>query len=382
MVYLDNAATTIPDDAVLEIIKQELSESYANPSALYSEGLKARKTIEQARGTIAGVFGCDSQELYFTATGTEANNIAVLGAARARANFGNEIIITGYEHSSIYATALSLKEEGFTVHTVDPAHCGKVETNDILSKVNSRTALVAVMQVNNETGAVINVGDLSGRVKEINQRTAFHSDMVQGFMKYPVNLKQCGIDTAAISAHKIHGPKGIGALFVRKGFNIKPVIFGGGQERGLRSGTENAAYAAAFAKAAVVFDTKESFSQAESLNSYARDKLSLIDGVIINSPEDASVFILNISLPGYRSETLLRFLDDEGIMVSSGSTCSKGAASHTLVSMGLDTDRVDSSIRISFSKNNKKEDIDLLRELLERAKKRLIHKNDKRQAVS
>ena len=382
LVYFDNAATTVVDDAVLEVIKQGFVQSYANPSALYREGQKARKAIEQARKITAGALGCVPDEVYFTATGTEANNLAVFGAARARANFGNELVITGYEHPSLAATAMSLKDEGFIVHVVDPGTNGKINPEEILLKVNRKTALVAVMQVNNETGAVINVCELSEEVKKINHRTAFHCDMVQGFMKYPIDVKSTGIDTAAISAHKIHGPKGIGAMYVRKEFNIKPVIFGGGQERGLRSGTENVVFAMAFAKAIEVFDTKRSsFSHVASLNAYAREKLLSIKDVIINSPADASVFILNFSLPGFQSETLMRYLDAEGVMVSSGSTCSKGASSHTLVSMGLDRDRVDSAIRISFSKNNSKEDIDVLTGLLEKAKEKIIRKAYKKQAV-
>ena len=371
-VYLDNAATTLPDSAVVDVIGHILRESFANSSSLYREGLRSHETLRLARQTVAGALGCADDEVCFTATGTEANNLAVLGCARARSNFGSEVVVSGYEHSGVFDAVMSLADEGFRIKTVNPGADGNIDGNSVLSLVNKKTALVAVMQVNNETGALSDVASLSLEVKKINPRCAFHCDMVQGFLKHPVSLSKTGIDTASVSAHKIHGPKGVGALYLKRGLNIRPVFFGSAPWRGIRGGTENVAYAAAFAKAVEVFDAKKGFRDVTALNRLLRGMLSDIDGVVINSPKDASPYILNFSFLGYRSETLLHYLDDNGVMVSSGSACSKGAASRALQSMGLSKDRVDSAVRVSFSKNSSEADVTRLISLLSRVKESLI----------
>ena len=372
MIYLDNAATTKPDVEVLDIMRRMAEDCYANPSALYREGFKAHTALEAARSAVANGMGCDPAELLFTATGTEANNLAVLGSARARRGFADEIVVAGYEHASVSEAVASLSREGFTVHSVDPGPGGEIEIDDILSRVGRKTALVAAMQVNNETGAQLEINRLADGVKGINTRTAVHCDLVQGFMKYPVKLSASKIDTASVSAHKLHGPKGIGALYIRGGFNIETVFFGGGQERGLRSGTSNTALAAAFAKAVQLMDPKKGLEVVGPLNARLREGLSRLEGAAINSPEEASAYILNLSIPGYRSETLLHYLDDNGVMVSSGSSCSKGKPSRTLLSMGLADEVVDSSLRISFSKYSVEKDVDRLVELLADVSRRLV----------
>ena len=372
MIYLDNAATTIPDIQVVEEIQRVLMDCYANPSALYSEGMKSASLLEKAREQLAVELGCSAKEVYFTASGTEANNMAVLGTARVRKHFGNEIITTGFEHPSVLNAVDALRKEGFRVHTVKPDSGGTVDPLRILELVNERTVLVAVMHINNETGSVTDVPALAGKVKQINRRTAFHSDMIQSFMKYPVSLMKTEIDTASVSAHKIHGPKGIGALYVRRGLNIEPVVYGGNQERGLRSGTENVAYASAFALAALRFDTNANLHKAAVLNDSLREALKGIDGVIVNSPDDASKYILNFSVLNYRSETVIHLLDGRGIMISAGAACSKGSASHTLTAMGLDRRTVESSLRVSFSKDNTIKEVDALIQAVRSVKDSII----------
>jgi len=372
MIYLDNAATTKPDAAVLDVMRRVAEEDYANPAALYREGFKANKILESARKIIADALSCKASEVYFTATGTEANNLAIIGSARARKNFADEIVASSYEHASVSNTVAALGREGFKLRPVDPGADGRLDADLLIGEVGKRTALVTVMQVNNETGAMIDIAALAARVKAVNPRTAVHCDLVQGFLKYPVKLKGSGIDTASVCAHKIHGPKGIGALYVREGFNIEQSVFGGGQERGLRSGTSSAYLAAAFAEAVRLYDSEAAAERAAGLNKYLRERLSLIEGAVVNSPCDASAYILNLSMPSYRSETLLHYLDDNGVMVSSGSTCARGEKSRTLRAMGLADGMVESSLRISFSKDNSKEEIDRLAELLSKVKDRLV----------
>ena len=372
MIYLDNAATTMPDEQVLSVMSEVAAEYWGNPSSLYRLGFNATKRLEQSRKTVADAFGCQLQELYFTASGTESNNIAVLGAARARKNFGEEIVVSGYEHPSVFDTVNSLADEGFNVVVISPNKGGIIEVGDIVSRVQKKTALVAVMSVNNETGAEINVADLAKRVKEKNIRTAVHCDHVQGFMKSRQMLAGTLVDTASISAHKLHGPKGIGALYIRKGFNIKPVLHGGGQERGLRSGTENVAFAAAFAKALQCFDAKSVRKNAMHLNKMLRERLLAIDGVKIHSAGSALPFILNFSVLGFRSETMLHFLDEHGVLVSSGSACSKGGESRTLRSMSLSNSEIDSALRVSFSKHSTVEDVGQLVSLIQKLKRQLV----------
>ncbi|MEG0833195.1 MAG: cysteine desulfurase family protein [Oscillospiraceae bacterium] len=348
MIYLDSAATTCVSQSVTNRISEVLTECFANPSSLYDFGLVSRKVLEASREEIAEAFGCEPCEVYFTGCGTESNNIAILGAARARKSWGNGIIVTGYEHPSVQNTVAALEREGFAVETVMPDENGNVSIDEIASRVTKQTALVAAMHVNNETGAVIDVAELAARIKSISGRTAFHSDNVQGFLKQPFRLTR-DIDTMSVSAHKIHGPKGIGALYVRRGLNLEKVMFGGGQERGLRSGTENIAYAAGFACASKMLRTsvQKNFEKISALNDFLRVELAQIADLCINSPKDASPYILNFSLMGYKSENILHFLEQRGIYVSSGSACARGERSHTLSAMGKEI-QADSAIRISM----------------------------------
>lgn len=368
MVYLDNAATTKISDGAVRAVSNTLEQYFANPGSLYDIGFEAQKALERARETVASALGCKTGELYFTSSGTESNNLAILGSARARSGWGSEAVVTGYEHPSAANSVKQLSREGFEVKTIMPGADGTVDPDELLAAVGKKTALVCVMRVNNETGAMLDTAYLAARVHEINKRTAFHCDNVQGFMKHPLALAG-GPDTVSISAHKIHGPKGIGALYVREGFHLENTLFGGKQERGLRPGTENLAYAAGFVQAVREHGAEE--NDVRELCDMLRDGLSKLGGAIINSPLSASPYILNFSLIGYRSETLLHFLAQKGIYVSSGSACSRGERSHTLTAMGLSDARCDSAVRVSFSSNTP-QDVKQLLDALAAAQKELV----------
>ena len=368
--YLDNAATTPVSRGCIEATEKILEEYYGNPSSLYGLGIKASKQYEAARETIAKSLKCRSDEIYFTGCGTESNNLAIFGAARARKNWGDEVVVTGYEHPSVQNTVNALKDEGFTVIEIAPKG-GIIDPEEMLSAVTSRTVLVTAMLVNNETGARIDVPSLSEKIKAVNKRTAVHCDSVQGYMKEEIDLKS--IDTLSASGHKINAPKGVGILYVRKGFNIQKVQFGGGQERGMRSGTENVAFACAFAKAVEEHrDIRKNHEYITGLRDKLKESLREFDNVTVNSPEDASPYVLNFSFEGYRSETILHFLESRGVFVSSGSACSKGERSHTLEAMRLNPRLVDSAVRVSFGLQNTEEDVKALIEGLREAGQSLM----------
>ena len=357
MIYLDNAATTAVSPGAADAADRALREYFGNPSSLYSKGLDSQKALERSRAAIAKSLGCEPQELYFTASGTEGNNLAILGAARARKSWGNRVIVSGFEHPSVMNTVMSLGKEGFEVIVVEPGTDGKLDTEKFLELTDKRTVLVTCMIVNNEIGTVTDCAGLAEEVKKINRRTAFHCDAVQAFGKHETALNGA-IDTLSISAHKIHGPKGIGCLSVRKGFNLENVFFGGGQERGLRSGTENIAYAAGFAQAvSELGNLRKQRERVSGINSILKEEIEATEAAVFNSPDDASPYILNFSLPGFRSETLLHFMEEHGVLVSSGSACGKGERSHTLTAMGLPDEIIDSAVRVSFSSSTTEEEV-------------------------
>ncbi len=374
MVYLDNAATTQVAPACVQTVSEVLATHFANPSSLYGIGLESQKVLERARGVLAKAMGCRPDEVIFTGSGTEANNLAVLGLARARRGWGNEIVASGYEHPSVENALRALEAEGFTVRRVMPDAAGNLDVERFVSLVGKQTVLAACMHVNNEIGARIDTAALARRVKEQNKRTAFHCDNVQGFLKHPLRLGG-EIDTMSVSAHKIHGPKGIGALYIRRGLNIAKTIYGGLQEQGLRSGTENVAYAAGFAKAAelAIAQSAAALENAARISGVLRAGIGALDGVRVNSPDGASPYIFNFSLLGYRSETVLHFLESRGIYVSSGSACSRGEKSHTLTAMALPDRAVDSAVRVSLCESTTDADAAAFLEAVASAQKELVH---------
>ncbi|MGI5888873.1 MAG: cysteine desulfurase family protein [Oscillospiraceae bacterium] len=368
--YLDNAATTPVSRKSAAAAQEILAQEFGNPSSLYGLGISASKRLEKARAEIAEEMGCLPEELYFTGCGTESNNLAIIGAARARKHWGRKIVVTGYEHPSVQNTVNSLRNEGFEVTEVMPED-GKVDPSRILAEVGPDTALVAAMYVNNETGAMIDVPSLAEEVKKINRRTAVHCDCVQGFMKQKFSFGS--VDTASASGHKINAPKGVGLLYVRRGFNLERVQFGGGQERGLRSGTENVAFACALAEAVKEHsDIDGNLGKIKKLRDRLAEGLKSFENVRINSPADASPYVLNFSFLGYRSETVLHFLEERNVYVSSGSACSKGEKSHTLEAMKLPDAAVDSAVRVSFGLQNTEDDVDALLSGLREASEILV----------
>ena len=366
MHYLDNAATTAVHPDVIQHISYVMKHHFANPSSLYRPGHEAEDVIEKSRQTLAGAFGVNgpltqnSARVIFTASGSEGNNLAILGAARARKKWASQLVATGYEHPSVLkALQLLAEQDGFELTLVLPKADGSVDPQQILDAVGPKTALVCAMHVNNETGAVIDVAKLAAAVKMKNSRTAFHVDGVQAFTKFPLNLPATEIDTYAVSGHKIHAPKGIGALYLRRNFNLLPVL-GGSQEWGLRPGTQNTPYIAGFAKAVeLALETQaDTLGTIQNLHSRLLNGLAQWPEITLNSPEGAWPGIVNISVPGIKSETMLHHLESHAVFVSSGSACSKGEASHTLTAMGLARSHVDSALRISFNSGNTPEDVD------------------------
>ena len=359
--YLDNAATTMVNPEVIETITKAMAEHWANPSSLYTPGAHSELALNKARADVARTLGATAGEVYFTGCGSEGNNLAILGAARTR-KWGKRIVCTGFEHPSVALPMQRLAQEGYDVQFVAPEADGHLNVDKMLELVDRNTILVAAMQVNNETGTAVDVARLAAGVKARNDRTAVHVDGVQAWMRVPVRL--ANIDSYSVSGHKIHAPKGIGALYLRKGYHIEPPYLGGGQEKGMRPGTENLPYAIGMAKAATLLSRTlpQRHKTLVELNTRLREGLKQFPEITLNSPEDAVPEVLNFSLNVIRSETMLHHLETMGVYVSSGSACSKGAASHTLTAMGLEPRRIDTAIRASFCADNTPEDVDALLE--------------------
>lgn len=362
--YLDNSATTRVSEATAEKVYKTMTENYGNPSSLHTKGIRAEEELESARSTVAKALGVSSQEIYFTSGGTEANNLAVFGTVNHLKKRGNKIVTTAVEHSSVYESMLHLEENGFEVVYIKPDKNGRFSAEDFEKAIDKNTILVSVMMVNNEIGTVLPIEKLKKNIEKSGSPAFLHCDCVQAFGKIPLKLAKIGVDLASVSGHKVHAPKGVGALYVRKNLHIKPIMFGGEQEKKLRPGTEALPLITGFSQAVKEFDIIKNYNYIRELNLYARERLSLIDDVAVNSPEDAIPYIINFSALGVRSETMLHFLASREIYVSSGSACAKGKPSHVLSAMGLDKNTADSALRVSFCESNNKDDIDALCEAL------------------
>ena len=351
--YLDNAATTIVAPEVADVIDKAMREHWANPSSLYGPGARSEEALNAARAAVARTLGCKAKELYFTSCGSESNNLALLGAARTR-TFGKDIVVSGFEHPSVQRPLEDLAKRGYNVTVVKPRADGTLDINEMLEHVGKNTILVACMMVNNEVGTRNDVERLAAEVKRRNSRTIVHVDAVQAWMRVPIKLDN--IDTLAVSGHKIHAPKGIGALYL----SDRPPYLGGEQERGLRPGTENLPYAMGLAAAAArLAKTMKSRDTAmRALNQRLRDGLAAFPEVVLNSPADAVPEVLNFSENCIKSETMLAFLAEAQIYVSSASACGRGQPSHTLAAMGRDPLAIDTAIRVSFCADNTPEDVD------------------------
>lgn len=365
--YLDNSATTKPCDECVSAVMNMLTDNFGNPSSLHNLGINAMKEIILARGAIADSLGVDKDEIIFTSGATEANNMALFGAAKAKKRLGNRIVTTAIEHESVLESAKELEKQGFEVVFLKPDIHGNISEEQLFEAVNKDTILVSMMYINNEVGTVMPVKSVAKAVKRAGAPALIHIDCVQAYGKVNINPKKLGADLVSITAHKIHGPKGVGALYVNKNANLTDQnfarTFGGEQEKRLRPGTECSPLIAGFGAAVRALpNANEQKKKIKELNLYAREKLSKIDGIVFNNDENTSPYILNVYVPTFmRSQTVLQELSaNYYVFVSNGSACAKGKKSHVLTAMGLPNEIIDKSIRISFSRFNTKEDVDLL----------------------
>ena len=372
--YLDNSATTAVSRAAADTALRIMTECYGNPSSLHSKGLDAERELEFARKAVASKLGVSADEVYFTSGGTEANNTALFGAAYASARVRRKLVISSVEHSSVTEAAKRLEAEGFTVARIAPREDGIVHPEDVAREVDGDTAIVSVMLVNNETGAIMPVRDIFDAVKTINGNTLCHTDAVQAFGKLGIRAKSLGADIISVSGHKVHAPKGVGAVYVKKGVRLVPRQYGGEQEKRFRPGTENLPAIAAFGTACGEFDIDGNYEKTAALNAYAKKRLLEIDGVERNAPEAALPYVLNFSAGRVRSETMLHFLEERDVFVSSGSACAKGKPSHVLSALGLSRERADSALRVSFSKYSTEADVDALCEGIAEGLRVLAHR--------
>ncbi|SEN06287.1 cysteine desulfurase family protein [Lihuaxuella thermophila] len=378
MIYLDNSATTPMHPEVIDVMTDVMKKIFGNPSSLHGLGAKAERLVEQARQVTARMLGCTPQEIFFTSGGTEANNLAIKGTLDRIHGRGKHIITTKVEHPSVYEVYEQLKKRGWRVTYLSVDSLGRVNPDEVEKAVDDETVLVSVMHVNNEVGTIQPIGEIGKRLAKY-PKVLFHVDAVQSFAKLPLLPARAHIDLLSISAHKIHGPKGIGALYVRKNLSLEPLLVGGGQEKGLRSGTEYVPGIAGLAKAIVLAEQKRT----EFLRNSQRWKkafLERLDGklspMIVNgdiSPEGCAPYILSLSFPGIKSEVLVHALEEEGIYVSSKSACSSKAEipSRVLKAMGRTDEEAIGSIRISMGFQTTAEEMERCADVLLRVIPRL-----------
>lgn len=363
MAYLDNSATTKPDRQVADKIYEMLTDNFGNASSFHKVGLDANLEVRKAREIIAKSMSCESEEIYFTSGGTEANNLAIFGAVEANKRKGKRIVTTAIEHESVLQSIDELEKQGFEVVRLMPDEYGRITEEQIFDAVNSETILVSIMYVNNEIGSIMPVKAIKKAVKRANAPALIHIDCVQAYGKLEVKPSKLGADLLTVTAHKIHGPKGIGALYIRKGVRIVARTYGGEQEKKIRPGTEATPLIAGFAKAVELFpNLKEQAKITKDLNAYAKEQLLSIDGVKINSGDDASDYIINLYVPSFMtSQTIIQHLSSQyGVYVSNGSACAKGKKSHVLTAMHLNDKIIEKSIRVSFSRTSTKQEVDEL----------------------
>ena len=373
-VYFDNSATTKVLDSVKDIVVRTMTEDYANASAKHRKGMEAERYIRDARAQIARTLRVADKEILFTSGGSESNNMAIIGTALANQRAGRHIITTAIEHPSVYNPMVFLEELGFTVTFLPVDRDGHICLKELEQAVREDTILVSVMYVNNEVGAVEPVEEIARVIKGRNPQVIFHVDGIQAYGKYRIRPKTQGIDLLSVSGHKIHAPKGVGFLYINSGVRIKPLIYGGGQQGGLRSGTENVPGVAGLGVAAreMYEDLDGKVAHLTRLKDYLTDRLGELEGVRVNSKKGAESApqIVSASFDGVRSEVLLHALEDKGIYVSSGSACSSHhpGVSGTLKGIGLAPADLDATLRFSFGMFNTMEEIDyciqMLQELL------------------
>ena len=364
MIYFDNGSTTKISEPVYEKLCDFLKNNFANPSSLHSIGFEAEKELIEARKKVANALNVTPDEIYFTSGGTEANNTAVLGIAEAYKKRGNKVITSNIEHPSVADSFKELEARGFEVVTLNADEKGYINLEELEREVDENTILVSIMYVNNEVGAIEPVGEIGQYIKKVNPSVVYHVDAIQAFGKLEIKPRRDNIDLLTVSGHKIHGPKGSGFIYIKKNTKINPIIFGGGQQMGFRSGTENVPGIAGIGQA-----SKDCYDNLEhnveimtNLKDKLIDSLEAIEGVTVNSRKGnlGAPHIVSASFKGVRSEVLLHALEDKGIYISAGSACSSNrpAVSSTLKAMGIDKDLLESTVRFSFCEFNTEEEVD------------------------
>lgn len=359
MIYFDNAATTRAADEVAERVRYMLLENFGNPSAQSMMGVRAENELNDARKIMAKSINALPEEIYFTSGGTEDDNWAIFGTAEGYKRSGKHIITTSIEHPAVAEPMERLRQKGWEVTVLDVDKNGYIDLDALRDSIRDDTVLVSTILINNEVGTIQDVVSIGRIIKERNHNTLFHVDAVQAFGKYPIDVRKMGIDMLSMSGHKIHGPKGVGFFYMKKGLKVRPIIYGGGQERGQRSATENTPGIAGLAKAVELAMENMDASHEKVMEV----KRTLAEGILrdipkthINGPsiEEASPYVLNVSFNGLRSEVLLHSLEESEIYVSAGSACSskKKGGSHVLRSLGLSEERIEGAIRFSFCRYN------------------------------
>ena len=373
-VYFDNAASTRVRDEAIEAMLPVLRERYGNPSSMHNYGRLAKAELDTARNSVAEALGASPENLFFTSGGTEANNWAILGAADRLMRKGRHIITSAIEHSAVMDPIKRLESNGLDVTYLSPDSSGRISAEAFSSALREDTIFASIMLVNNETGAVNPIGDYSKEIKNRGFGTVLHTDAVQGLCKIPFTVKSIGADLVTVSSHKLHGPKGIGALYVKETVKLAPLLLGGNHENGTRGGTEALPAAVGFGVAARLggLEFDDTTRAVRSLREYVVELLQteLPDVVFIG--EGDSPFILSISLPGFKSEVLMNYLDGEGVFVSRSAACKKGARSRTLEAMQLKNDVIDGSLRVSFSRYSTREEAEYFVKVLKKASETLV----------
>ena len=374
-IYLDNAATTRPCEPAVSAVFQNMVEDYGNPSSLHKLGLTAEQNVTEARKAVAAALVCDPQCVTFTSGATECNNTAIFGAAKNYGKRKKKIVVSAIEHPSVAEPIKYLEEkEGFEVVRIKPARGGEISPEDFIDAVDENTCIASCMLVNNETGAIQPVRRIFSQIKRNFPECVTHCDAVQGFMKMPIKSAEIFADIIVVSGHKVHAVKGVGAMYIRKGIRIAPLLLGGGQEKNLRSGTESVPLIAGFGAAirALMPTVGVAHENAEQITAYLLKKLSKLEYVTVNSTaENTSPYITNFSVEGIRSEIMLHYLESKDIYVSSGSACSKGAHSSVLTAMGVSDKLADSAIRVSICRTTTMGEIDVLVTVLQEGYQKL-----------
>ena len=360
-IYLDNSSTTKPYPQVVDKMVQSLTEDYANPSAAHRKGVDVEKEIKVIRQHIARAVGANDKEIYFTSGGTESNNTVIRGVANLNKKRKNHIISTNIEHPSVLNTLKDLEEDGFEVTYLEVDKNGVIDFEEFKHAIKPTTCLVTIMHVNNEIGSIQPVKEIGKYLKSLDEKIYFHVDAIQSFGKIDFRPSKYNIDFMSVSGHKFHGPKGIGFMYVKSNSRIKPMLFGGGQESGVRSGTENVPGIYGIGEAVKVLfdDLNANIKKINSLKELLKTELlKKIDNIKVNSPEDGVCHVLNISFIGAKGEVLLHYLEQKGVYVSTGSACSaKKKGSHVLNAIGLNPKEVEGTIRFSLSDMNTEEEI-------------------------